>query len=171
MKNKKGFTLVELLAVIVILALIMGIAVVSIGNVLSSSKRDIMLESAAGYIDGVKKLLYIGNATPGSTGTTKFGFDATILESGGTSPYGSQAPFAYGTSSGETAISGLTNVWKITSSSAPTSCSASTYSYITVTDGVYSICLKTAVSGDAYVDGTEAQINAKDYSNALHNLP
>jgi type IV pilus assembly protein PilA len=170
MKNKKGFTLVELLAVIVILALIMGIAVVSIGNVLSSSKRDIMLESAAGYIDGVRKLLYIGNATPGTTGTTKYGFDATILESGGTSPYGSQAPFAYGTSTGQTAINGLTNVWKITSS-APASCSAATYSYITVTDGVYSICLKTAVSGDAYVDGTEAQINAKDYSNALHDLP
>ena len=34
--NKKGFTLVELLAVIVILALIMSIAIVSIGGILKS---------------------------------------------------------------------------------------------------------------------------------------
>ena len=34
MKNKKGFTLVELLAVIVVLAIVMGIAAVAITNVL-----------------------------------------------------------------------------------------------------------------------------------------
>ena len=40
MKNKKGFTLVELLAVIVILALVMGIAVVSMLLRLLQRQRD-----------------------------------------------------------------------------------------------------------------------------------
>ena len=53
MKNKKGFTLVELLAVIVILALIMGIAVVGIGSVLSTSRTKIMYENALSIVEGV----------------------------------------------------------------------------------------------------------------------
>lgn len=38
-KNKKGFTLVELLAVIVILAIVMGLAAVAITSVLNNTRR------------------------------------------------------------------------------------------------------------------------------------
>ena len=40
LKSKKGFTLVELLAVIVILAVILAIAVPGISNMINSSKRN-----------------------------------------------------------------------------------------------------------------------------------
>lgn len=40
LKNKKGFTLVELLAVIVILAIILAIAVPSISDMIKNSKRN-----------------------------------------------------------------------------------------------------------------------------------
>ena len=38
--NNKGFTLVELLAVIVVLAIVMGIAAVAITNVLDSTRKN-----------------------------------------------------------------------------------------------------------------------------------
>ncbi len=157
MKNKKGFTLVELLAVIVILALIMGIAVVSIGGVLSQSRKDVIRESAAAYIDGVRKLLYVSNKTPEGSGTSYYGFTAAILESGGTSPY--SGSFAYGTKGSDDEAIGDGKIWKY--KNAPSACASATFSYITVTNGAYSICLKTSNSGDPYVDGSELDINAK----------
>ena len=46
MKNKKGFTLVELLAVIVILAIILVIAVPQIMNTIDSARKSSLLSSA-----------------------------------------------------------------------------------------------------------------------------
>ena len=79
MKNKKGFTLVELLAVIVILALIMGIAVVSIGGVLQTSREKTFRETAASLINGVRQQLYIENKIAAGS----YGFEENILEKGG----------------------------------------------------------------------------------------
>ena len=50
MKKNKGFTLVELLAVIVILAIIALIATPIILNVISDAKKQAALESFKGYI-------------------------------------------------------------------------------------------------------------------------
>ena len=61
MKNKKGFTLVELLAVIVILALIMSVAVVSMSSVMDSARRSTMKETAAQIIAGVRQQLTLAN--------------------------------------------------------------------------------------------------------------
>ena len=57
--NKKGFTLVELLAVIVILAIIALIATPIILNVIDDAKTNAAKNSAYGYIDC---LLYTSDA-------------------------------------------------------------------------------------------------------------
>ena len=60
MKEKnKGFTLVELLAVIVILAIIALIATPIILNVISDAKKQATLESFKGYIDGAEKAIVL----------------------------------------------------------------------------------------------------------------
>ena len=55
--NNKGFTLVELLAVIVVLAIVMGIAAVAITNVLDSTRKNAFVASARSYIAGAKTLV------------------------------------------------------------------------------------------------------------------
>lgn len=57
MKNKKGFTLVELLAVIVVLAIVMGIAAVAITNVLDSTRKNAFVASAKQFVEGAKSLV------------------------------------------------------------------------------------------------------------------
>ena len=58
MKEKnKGFTLVELLAVIVILALIALIAMPIILNIIKDAKRSAAKDSAYGYMDAVEKYI------------------------------------------------------------------------------------------------------------------
>ena len=57
MKEKnKGFTLVELLAVIVILALIALIATPIILNVINDAKKQAAKDSAYGYMDAVREI-------------------------------------------------------------------------------------------------------------------
>lgn len=53
--NKKGFTLVELLAVIVILAIIMLIATPSILNIIGDARKGAARSSAMGYINAIEK--------------------------------------------------------------------------------------------------------------------
>lgn len=53
--KKKGFTLVELLAVIVILAIITLIAVPTILGIIQKTKRQAAASSALGYVDAVEK--------------------------------------------------------------------------------------------------------------------
>ena len=57
MKNKKGFTLVELLAVIVVLGIVMGIAAVAITNVLDSTRKNAFVSNAKQYIEGAKSIV------------------------------------------------------------------------------------------------------------------
>ena len=55
--NKKGFTLVELLAVIIILAIISMIAVPSISTTILASRKSAYIEIAQGYVDSVTKAI------------------------------------------------------------------------------------------------------------------
>ena len=55
--SKKGFTLVELLAVIVVLAIVMGIAAIAITNILESTRKNAFIASAQSYISGAKSLV------------------------------------------------------------------------------------------------------------------
>lgn len=71
MKNEKGLTLVELLAVLVILGIIAAIAVPAVGNILQKSKEDAVKSEAIQVINAAK--LYVaaegidGDATLGTT--------------------------------------------------------------------------------------------------------
>ena len=57
--KKRGFTLVELLAVIVILAIIAIIATPIILGVIETSKKGATENSALGYLDAVEKQIAI----------------------------------------------------------------------------------------------------------------
>ncbi len=59
--NKKGFTLVELLAVIVILAIIALISTPIILGVIDKAKKGAAEQSALGYIDAVEKQIIINS--------------------------------------------------------------------------------------------------------------
>lgn len=54
LKNKKGFTLVELLAVIVILAIILAIAVPGIAGIINSAKRGAFESDAKMIVTGIE---------------------------------------------------------------------------------------------------------------------
>lgn len=75
--NKKGFTLVELLAVIVILALLMVVATRSIGNVLDNSKKSALQTEAQKVLSGmyqeVQSQKLVGTPALGAAGTSNAG--------------------------------------------------------------------------------------------------
>ena len=54
--NKKGFTLVELLAVIVIMGILMMVAIPSISRVIESSRKDTFVDIAKAYANAAKTL-------------------------------------------------------------------------------------------------------------------
>jgi type IV pilus assembly protein PilA len=72
LKNKKGFTLVELLAVIVILAVILAIAVPSISGVMDSAKQSAFEDNVKLIIKGIdyKSLEAQASGTAGPTAGT-----------------------------------------------------------------------------------------------------
>ena len=104
-KNNKGFTLVELLAVIVVLAIVMGLAVVGITSVLDSTRKSAFAADAKSYLDGAHQLVRADEATTllggtskytptcnatTQTGTTNFSINEIKLDQGGKSPYGGE---------------------------------------------------------------------------------
>ena len=70
-KNNKGFTLVELLAVIVVLAIVMGLAAVAITGVLENTRKAAMVSDAKSYINGARNLVNSSdiNSMIGGAGT------------------------------------------------------------------------------------------------------
>ena len=64
LKNQKGLTLVELLAVIVILGIIAAIAVPAIGNIIENSRKDAQVANAEALYDAAR-LAQIGENVSG----------------------------------------------------------------------------------------------------------
>ena len=163
MKNKKGFTLVELLAVIVILALIMSIAIVSIGGILTSARQSTMKETAVSIINGVRQQATIANELYAGD----YYFTSAILEKGaGTAPLGGTYAFAsnVGTATGEQCAGGKKIGQTLCrTASAVASCADTSTSFVRVSGSgpfTYSICL-AAGSGNKYIDvtlGTESRL-------------
>lgn len=67
LKNKKGFTLVELLAVIVILAIILAIAIPSISGIVNSAKKGAFESDAKMIVTGIEYRVLEASVDPTKT--------------------------------------------------------------------------------------------------------
>lgn len=72
-RNKKGFTLVELLAVIVILAIILAIAIPSVGNIMAAQKKSAFIDSVKMIIHGIDLKIAQSTITADCTATSTVG--------------------------------------------------------------------------------------------------
>ena len=165
--NKKGFTLVELLAVIVILALIMAIAVVSMSGIMTGARQNTMKETGLQIINGVRNQLTLANeliaSDPKFSGNGQdYYVSADLLEKGGkTAPLGGDYLFA-GSSDGEQ-VGSIKGVYRAASA---VTCNGENKTFVRVkhdgTNWVWSICLTAGKTGDKvnpYINmGTETAL-------------
>ena len=162
MKNKKGFTLVELLAVIVVLAIVMGLAVVAITGVLDNARKATFVADAKSFLEGAHNMVNtadLNNMMTGGTGTTYCGNAATTkyisigaikLQQGGQkSPYGN--PYA-GINDNTIGNSAPESSSYIKVDATARSAGECTYTFsIMLSDGVYNIPLTAENSLDTTV--------------------
>ncbi|WP_017755965.1 pilus assembly FimT family protein [Calidifontibacillus oryziterrae] len=78
LKNSKGFTLVELLAVIVILGIIAGIAVPSIGNIIENTRKDATIASAQQVIEAARLMVATEGVAVSDTKTPIWVFNDAV---------------------------------------------------------------------------------------------
>ena len=79
-RNNKGFTLVELLAILIILAIIAVLIIPKITTILDKSKKDAAAVSALGYTDAVEK--YYVHSTKGNF-SDEFSLEGEYIVDGG----------------------------------------------------------------------------------------
>ena len=95
-KIKRAFTLLELLAVIIILGLLILIAIPSVTKYISDSRKETYIDTARQYLKGAANLVNSGKFSMYDTSVTYYIPSTCIkLESGGESPYGGKFNPAY----------------------------------------------------------------------------
>ena len=161
-RNNKGFTLVELLAVIVVLAIVMGLAVVGITSVLDNTRKSAFAADAKSYLQGAHSLVQAdeasvllgGTATyapscagaKGSTDSKTFSISKIPLDNGGKSPYGNK----YDDSTTGSMIKVETKV------EDDGKC---TYTYsIYLTDGSYQVGTSSTYAKESEINASKVQI-------------
>ena len=156
-KNNNGFTLVELLAVIVVLAIVMGLAVVGISSVLENTRKSAFAADAKSFLEGAHTLVNnadisrmmgtdpMGIAIDCKTNkTTRYiPLELIPVEQGGKkSPYGNPYTMGSATSATTTApagsyiqVDGQIN----TTTDSPNNGKCMYTYHIFLTDGVYAV--------------------------------
>src|SRR5574344_2330059 len=87
--NKKGFTLIELLAVIIILGVLLLIAIPSVTEYISTSRKKTYLATAGRYVDAVINKVNALDYNFSDKDTMYYvPYNCIKLEKGGKSPYG-----------------------------------------------------------------------------------
>ena len=157
MKNKKGFTLVELLAVIVVLGIVMGIAAVAITNVLDSTRKNAFVSNAKQYIEGAKSIVeaelvdrmfatgdttFLGNCAKDSKHDINIKEKIKLKTGGETSPYG---------------LAWDKDNSKVVVTVTDDNCSTFTYA-IYLTDGTNAIGTADAPIAESAVDATKVGV-------------
>lgn len=172
--NKKGFTLVELLAVIVVLAIVMSLAVVAITNVLDSTRKNSFVADAKSFLEGAHQLVssdgvsnlfgpsngdFAPTCSGGTTDTKYIPISAINLDRGGvTSPYGNKYKKGDSTTSLSETEAKKNSYIKVVATTASSSVGC-TYSYsIFLTDGVYSIGTAAEPEGELTVDTSKVKV-------------
>lgn len=101
--NKKGFTLIELLAVIIILGVLMIIAIPSVTQYISNSRKSAFAQSASGYIDDTRNMVNQATKVQLFDVNTLYlipvghedGKSCVAVEKGGRSPFSDTWDYAY----------------------------------------------------------------------------
>lgn len=170
--KKNGFTLVELLAVIVILAVLMTVAGTAISNTITNSNKNAFRSSAGQIIQSVRLELQ-------SEGREEVGFyyfNNSVVSQGVDSPLGGKIKYVTTAPNGTEQISG--GIWKSTSTDARTCGNkAAQDSFVAISrvnqKYVYYICLVTGTTGEEFIGGYEEDLNAASASTkngTLHGL-
>ena len=174
LKNKKGFTLVELLAVIVVLAIVMGLAVVAITGVLDNARKATFAADAKSFLEGAHSLVNADdmNSMLGTSGsgyapkcdtdtstadTTYIPIELIKLQQGGTkSPYGNL--YSIGTATAVATSQPTTSYISVQSTLNSTTGECSYAFKIFLSDGVYAIGTAAAPVAEGSVAASEVKV-------------
>ena len=105
--NKKGFTLVELLAVITIMGILMIVAIPAVSRTIENSRRNTMASTIGNYISAVRTAVQSDELTCNSKSISTVGagtYYVNITEPGDWLETGGTSPWSNGTIKGYIAI-------------------------------------------------------------------